>query len=87
MPLFGHTLGHCGVAIQQGERWLLHVGDAYSLRAELESDEHPVSQLAALRADDDSLRRHSLEQLRRLAAAGVEMLGYHDFSEFTVQSK
>jgi glyoxylase-like metal-dependent hydrolase (beta-lactamase superfamily II) len=35
VPLFGHTLGHCGVAVRQGNRWLLHVGDAYFLRAEL----------------------------------------------------
>jgi glyoxylase-like metal-dependent hydrolase (beta-lactamase superfamily II) len=28
IPLFGHTLGHCGVAIRQGDRWLLHAGDA-----------------------------------------------------------
>jgi len=27
VPLFGHTLGHCGVAVQQGERWVLHAGD------------------------------------------------------------
>ena len=28
VPLFGHTAGHCGVAIRQGERWMLHVGEA-----------------------------------------------------------
>lgn len=28
IPLVGHTPGHCGVAIQQGERWVLHAGDA-----------------------------------------------------------
>lgn len=84
VPLFGHTLGHCGVAVQQGARWLLHVGDAYYLRAELTTDEHPVSQLAALRADDDPLRRASLAQLRRLArdhAHEIELVGYHDLSE------
>ena len=85
IPLFGHTLGHCGVAVQRGQRWLLHVGDAYYLRAELASDDHPVSALAAQRADDDALRRESLEQLRRLARdyqIDVEMFGYHDFTEF-----
>ncbi|HTN04957.1 MAG TPA: MBL fold metallo-hydrolase, partial [Planctomycetaceae bacterium] len=87
IPLFGHTLGHCGVAIQQGSRWVLHVGDAYYLRAELATDDHPVSALAAERADDDRLRRSSLAQLRRLArdhGAEIEMFGYHDFSEFPV---
>ena len=60
IPLFGHTLGHCGVAVQQGERWLLHVGDAYYLRDELSEDLHPVSAFAAQCADDDSDRRVSL---------------------------
>jgi glyoxylase-like metal-dependent hydrolase (beta-lactamase superfamily II) len=84
IPLFGHTLGHCGVAIQQGDRWLLHVGDAYYLRAELTADNHPVSALAAQRADDDPLRRSSLAELRRLwrdHGDQIEMFGYHDISE------
>lgn len=28
IPLFGHSRGHCGVAIRTAEGWLLHVGDA-----------------------------------------------------------
>lgn len=30
VPLFGHTRGHCGVAVQIGAGWLFHVGDAMS---------------------------------------------------------
>lgn len=30
LPLFGHTAGHCGVAIKDGDGWLLHAGDAAS---------------------------------------------------------
>ena len=85
VPLFGHTLGHSGVAVRQGDRWLLHVGDAYYLRAELTTDDHPVSQLAALRADDDALRRATLDRVRqvfRQAGDEVDMVGYHDFGEF-----
>lgn len=85
IPLFGHTSGHCGVAVRVCEHWLLHVGDAYYLRVELATDDHPVSALAALRADDDRQRRHSLALLRRLKqdhGAEVQMLGYHDFAEF-----
>lgn len=84
IPLFGHTLGHCGVAIQQENKWLLHVGDAYYLRDELTVDDHPVSLLAAQRADDDAQRRASLEQLRRLVrdhSDEVDVIGYHDLSE------
>ncbi|MBA4018634.1 MAG: MBL fold hydrolase [Pirellula sp.] len=85
VPLAGHTLGHCGVAVRVGDHWLLHVGDAYYLSAELSTDEHPVSQLASMRADDDDERRASLGELRRLArdhATEVAMFGYHDFTEF-----
>lgn len=84
IPLFGHTLGHSGVAVQQGDRWLLHVGDAYYLRAELTDNDHPVTLLAAQRADDDAQRRASLELLRRLVQdheEEVEVIGYHDLSE------
>ncbi|MBX3441074.1 MAG: MBL fold metallo-hydrolase [Planctomyces sp.] len=84
IPLFGHTRGHCGVAIEQGSQWLLHVGDAYYLRVELTDDQHPVGQLAALRAADDARRRESLSQLRRLArdhAREVQLVGYHDVAE------
>ena len=70
--------------MRQGDRWALHVGDAYYLRVELTTDDHPVSRLAAERADDDAGRRASLEQLRRLArdhAGEVELFGYHDPGE------
>lgn len=84
IPLFGHTVGHCGVAVRQGDRWLLHAGDAYYLRVELTADDHPVSALAAQRADDDRLRQVSLEQIRRLLrdhGDEVDVIGYHELSE------
>jgi glyoxylase-like metal-dependent hydrolase (beta-lactamase superfamily II) len=85
VPLFGHTVGHCGVAVRRGDRWLLHAGDAYYLRVELATDDHPVSRIASLRAEDDGRRQSSLAELRRLArdhAGEVEMFGYHDLGEF-----
>lgn len=85
VPLFGHTLGHCGVAIRGEEHWILHAGDAYYLRGELIRDDHPVSALAALRAEDNEMRICSLECLRELSRNSpdeIAMLGYHDFSEF-----
>lgn len=86
VPLFGHTLGHSGVAIRQcGDRWLLHVGDAYYLRAELTIPDHPVSELAARNAADDAQRLKSLDAVRRLGrehADRVVMVNYHDLTEF-----
>lgn len=35
VPLPGHTWGHAGVAIDRGDRWLLHAGDAYFYRGEM----------------------------------------------------
>lgn len=87
IPLFGHTLGHCGVAVRGADRWTLHVGDAYYLRIELSTEDHPVSTLAAMRAENDVLRLESLNAIRRLArerGGEVDVFGYHDFSEFLV---
>lgn len=86
VPLFGHTEGHCGVALERPDgRWFLHAGDAYYLRIELESDRHPVSILAAQRAVDNAGRLASLERLRRLLAerAGeIELFSSHDRREW-----
>lgn len=84
VPLFGHTKGHCGVAVSQGSEWFLHAGDAYYLRVELSRDDHPVSQLAELRADDDVARRESLDRIRKIArnyGDQVTICGYHDIDE------
>ncbi|MAY74250.1 MAG: MBL fold hydrolase [Phycisphaerae bacterium] len=84
VPLPGHTLGHCGVAIAQDDGWFLHAGDAYYLRAELTDSHHPAGQLAAARADDDAKRLESLATLRRIVndhSDEVEVCGYHDLNE------
>lgn len=39
IPLAGHTKGHAGVAIQTSEGWLLHAGDAYFYRDEMQASE------------------------------------------------
>lgn len=90
VPLFGHTAGHCGVAVRQGPRWTFYVGDAYYLRAELATDDHPVSALARARAVDDTRRQTSLDHLRRLArdhGDEIDLFGYHDFGEFPPASE
>ncbi len=84
IPLLGHTQGHCGVAIESDGHWMLHIGDAYYLRDELTNLQHPVDQLATLRADDNLLRKQSLDMLRQLHQrndVSLTMCGYHDVSE------
>ena len=38
VPLIGHTVGHTGVAVRDGDRWLLHAGDAYFFHGEMRPD-------------------------------------------------
>ncbi|MCL8537752.1 MBL fold metallo-hydrolase [Chryseobacterium gallinarum] len=92
IPLFGHTLGHCGVAIRWEEKWILYVGDAYYLRAELEDEQHPAGELAASRADDNTRRLESMVKIKKLINEHpeIEVFGYHDreeFSKYTVKSQ
>ncbi len=84
VPLFGHTLGHCGIALRVSDRWLFYIGDAYYLRIELTDNEHPVNQLAQMRADDNEMRLESLEKIRKLKATHpeIDLYGYHDIDEF-----
>lgn len=36
IPLTGHSRGHAGVAVDTGDRWLLHAGDAYFYSGEVD---------------------------------------------------
>ena len=84
IPLFGHTLGHCGVALKHQSQWSLYVGDAYYLKAELTNHNHPVNELAIIRADDNELRIVTLNKIRNFIAEHpeIEVFGYHDINEF-----
>jgi len=84
VPLPGHTLGHCGVALKNQDNWLFYIGDAYYLRIELTDVNHPVNELARMRADDDKLRMQTVERIRQFIAKHPEIpvFGYHDIEEF-----
>lgn len=88
VPLFGHTLGHCGVAIETDElKWLFHIGDAYYLRAELTDRAHPVGMMARSMAMDDRLRLESMGKIKKILekhGQEITVFGYHDPSEFPV---
>ena len=84
IPLPGHTLGHTGVAIRSGERWLLHCGDAYFFHGEVETPAHCPPGLRFfqnLNQTDGAQRRENQERLRELAArhgGEVELICSHD---------
>jgi glyoxylase-like metal-dependent hydrolase (beta-lactamase superfamily II) len=85
IPLFGHTLGHCGVALKNNGRWLFYVADAYYMKVELTDSNHPVNELAKMRADNNNLRIASVDKIRKLMKEHpeIEVFSYHDIEEFT----
>lgn len=84
IPLFGHTLGHCGVAVQQQSKWLFYIGDAYYLKSELTDYNHPVNELATIAADDNELRIKTLNRIRKFVSENpnIEIFGFHDIEEY-----
>ncbi|WP_290707290.1 GNAT family N-acetyltransferase [Flavihumibacter sp. CACIAM 22H1] len=82
IPLFGHTHGHCGIAVQQSSHCFFYTGDAFYLQVELTDPDHGVNELAKLRADDDLTRQVTLEKIKQfhLKQPGIPIFAYHDSS-------
>lgn len=84
VSLPGHTLGHCGVAVEEDGSWLLHAADAIFNHRELESPPHMPTAARAYQwfmQTSQVQRRRSLMQLRRLArnhAHDVRIICTHD---------
>ncbi|MFC7531904.1 MBL fold metallo-hydrolase [Actinoplanes sp. GCM10030250] len=80
----GHTRGHAAVAVDAGERWILHAGDAFYHRGEV--DGSGVFPRALMRsqmaiAHDRKRVRANHERLRELWAAadpGLTIVNAHD---------
>jgi glyoxylase-like metal-dependent hydrolase (beta-lactamase superfamily II) len=72
IPLHGHSAGHAGYAVRNGDGWLLHCGDAYLHRGEIAS---PPLSTAGRRAyhrinsHDARARQANAERLAELARA------------------
>jgi glyoxylase-like metal-dependent hydrolase (beta-lactamase superfamily II) len=43
IPLPGHTRGHAGVAVDAGDRWIVHCGDAFYHRGSIDGTRVPAS--------------------------------------------
>jgi glyoxylase-like metal-dependent hydrolase (beta-lactamase superfamily II) len=89
LPLPGHTRGHAGVAVAHADRWLLHCGDAYFHRDEMNAQRPrcpPGLRLyQTLMEQDRGLRLENQRRLRELAAqqsASVQVFCAHDQIEF-----
>ena len=77
------------IVFNNGDFWTFYVGDAYYLRAEIEDENHPVEQLAKIRAMNDEMRLQTLRKLRIFInehGNEIKYFGYHDPSEFIIES-
>jgi glyoxylase-like metal-dependent hydrolase (beta-lactamase superfamily II) len=89
IPLPGHTLGHTGVAVKDGDRWLLHCGDAYFHHGEVRTPAYCPPGLRAFQVMnqlDGHARRENRDRLRELAQRhprDVELICSHDASTLT----
>lgn len=89
VPLLGHTLGHCGVAIKEGDTWFLNAGDAYFYHAEMDThNPYCTPGLTAyqrLMDKNHELRVQNQKRLRRLKSKTgglIEIFCSHDKNEF-----
>ncbi len=48
IPLVGHSRGHSGIAVRDGDGWILHCGDAYFHRNEVADSAHLPARAALL---------------------------------------
>ncbi|MBA2349328.1 MAG: MBL fold metallo-hydrolase [Solirubrobacterales bacterium] len=82
IPLHGHTSGHTGVAVDTGDGWLLHAGDAYLDHGEIASPPRRGRALTAyhrVNSVDEALRRTNVERLAELARdPAVSVFCAHD---------
>ena len=84
VPLGGHTVGHTGVAVRVGDRWLLHCGDAYYYHRELGTapEPHPMLDIVQTRSEvHRDLRLGTQARLRELTrdhGGEVTVFSAHD---------
>jgi len=88
VPLPGHTWGHAGVAVQQGDRWVLNAGDAYFFRGEMDTQNpHCTPGLSAyqrlMEVDRTSrlANQDRLRTLKRTQGDSVTVFCSHDALE------
>jgi glyoxylase-like metal-dependent hydrolase (beta-lactamase superfamily II) len=77
VPLFGHTMGHCGVAIQSTRGWMLHAGDAYFDADEVKLPQRrcalQVGLFQMINQTHRGLRLHNQARLRAFTAEHPEV--------------
>jgi glyoxylase-like metal-dependent hydrolase (beta-lactamase superfamily II) len=85
VPLAGHTRGHAGIAVDTGSGWLLHAGDAYFHRGEMDPDRRRCppaldlfQRIVEVDARERARNQHRLRDLVRENASEVRVFPAHD---------
>jgi glyoxylase-like metal-dependent hydrolase (beta-lactamase superfamily II) len=84
VPLVGHTKGHCGVAVQTGDGWVLHCGDAFFFHGEMETPLRcppglrVFQNLTQFNRGERLRNRERLRELRREHGSEVRLVCSHD---------
>jgi glyoxylase-like metal-dependent hydrolase (beta-lactamase superfamily II) len=86
VPLAGHTRGHTGVAIDTGDGWLLHAGDAYFYHGQMRQPPTCTPGLSLFQVIVQTERDKRLANLARLQELAtdpsVSVFCAHDKHEF-----
>jgi glyoxylase-like metal-dependent hydrolase (beta-lactamase superfamily II) len=88
IPLFGHTAGHFGVAVQTDSGWVLHAGDSYYDHRELTLSEPPLigwKMFQRIVHSNYSKAMQNQKRLHHLATNNqdsIKVVCSHDSSEF-----
>jgi len=94
VPLAGHSRGHAAVAVDTGEGWLLHCGDAYFYRGEMDADRPSCPQGLALfqriveiNGPERVANQRRLRELARDHSADVRLFCAHDAEELLARQQ
>jgi glyoxylase-like metal-dependent hydrolase (beta-lactamase superfamily II) len=89
IPLRGHTNGHCGIAINSTDGWVLHCGDAYFHSATIKKGlkETPFSinlfqKLVEYNSETRLRNQHRLRKLFLDKKSEIKLICSHDTSEY-----
>ncbi|MGY1942958.1 MBL fold metallo-hydrolase [Nocardia asiatica] len=66
VPLTGHSRGHVGVAVDTGDGWLLHAGDAYTHHGQMREKPSTPLGVRAFQRYVDTHRQSRIENQQRL---------------------